>query len=295
MSLNCGTSKSNIARSACSLDPGPVIGYWFDEISTGLTFANSLLEASWITKINAAQGSRLYIPSSLTVYDSIPEFEDDVMNTSGIGVKNQVRRGDIMYSFIHNDLTDDSYERLLTFHKQRMYVWFVTKGGHISCNKNATNALPVLCDVFVGKRKFGANRDEASSCTVKITIVDSEDFNNYIVIPTAFDPQDLEGIADVELTTVTSDVSSQFVKFYVTKIADGGEVSELTTAADFSVKLTAGSVARTITTVSNVGNYYTLTVTDLTTAAHEIELINQPSMVIKGYETVAAVSFTPQA
>ena len=291
--INCVVDIDNISRADCKAKYGQIIGVFLESDNTGMTFANSLLEATWTAKINAAIGSRLYIPSLNSMpSDAVRNVEEPVFKTGNTGKKIKSRDGKVDYKFTFDLVTLEQAERINSLDSFRGYAYFVAKNGVIIGSKTSTNLIPVEVDVFTSEIMSPENEDGFWSIDVYVNIVPTSGYFTKAIIPTAFNPLDFQGIKDIDVTVISSSAASKTVVFDVVTTQDGTPVSDLATATDFRVALASSDVAVTSNSITNVGNRYTLVLSAATVAAYTIKLINQPSMTVKGYEQQTATNFT---
>jgi hypothetical protein len=287
--LNCVVDTQNITKSQCEARYGLITKAMFSPENTGLSFADGLLESSWIAEANKTASERLTIlPEANDVVRNAEETQFFEGNTSR---RRRSRKGrvDFMMSFF--DLADCEWEKYLSLDGQRRYVTFVTENEAIVGTDNGTNIQGMLCDIFVDEPTPPENKDGFWTTKVYIYLVETEANFTKVLLPNeqssgSWRPSTLEGLVDVTITDNGSVVNSLVVD--ITGDCDNREITELITA-DFLVT-DAANVTETVTATSS-GNTYTLAGT-LPADTYTVTLKNQPDMTTKGYENQISVDIT---
>ena len=167
----CTTSKKNISLAQCVGNYGVPIGFYFQEDVTneGLSYADALLEANWITEINKATGERLYVPcpkGKADVYTWSGDESQRTRTSTGKNIEN--RKGYTEFNFTYYNLTVAQYVRLATMNNQSGLVYVYTDNGDILGQDTGTNIKGMEADIFVSNF-VPAETNEAQS-TVIVTV-----------------------------------------------------------------------------------------------------------------------------
>lgn len=269
---------SNISKSQCYKDYGQVVGVWLDRDDTGVTLANALLEATWTAKIKAAQDTRMYVLNPKRPHEVTRNVAEPVIATGNTGDRIQIRSGNADYTFTWAGLSLEKAAEIKSLNGGTFYTYFLTSKEWILGGGTSTQLEPVECQIFVSEYKTAETQDTPGTLSVNLFIVPTEDYFVNAVAPNQQDsgnwkPSQVNGIRNVVLTVISSDVSDKTVIFDVND-TDGNEVSTIVTYSNFLVELTSTGADATLVSISNVGNRYTL-ITDvgaLSTAAHRISM-----------------------
>lgn len=293
----CTANIANLSRTACKSKYGQIIGFWFDRTATGVTLANSLIEATWTAKVNAASASRMIVLYPAKPMEVVRNLEEELVTRGNTGKQVKIRDGYIDFTASYENLSLCVAQKLKTLDGLSLYSYFITENETIIAGGTSTQLQPVPVNVFVSDPIPQENNDTLWMVNVKISLENTT--GNFVnaSTPTAFTPTELNGIIDFDITVVSSDVSDNEVIFTVEKDCSEGDLdgAVFSTAGDFVVELVSSGVLRTVTAVSASGNQITLTVTDLTAAPHYIYFKDANAATVKGYETPDTVQFTPVA
>lgn len=293
--MSCATTINNLQKSLCSPSYGQIRKVWLDPDDTGVTLVNALLQATWTTKVNLVEADRMYVLNE-NPFDAVWEFGEAQILEGNTTMRKKANDGTQRLTLTYANLSLCKKDALKSLDGQTKYAYFITSNEYILGGGDSTNLKPVEVKIFVDEAHPSETANDLWKTNVHIDIVPTSGIWVNAVDPftaNAWRPSLLNGIEDVLFSSITSDVSDGEVVFDVTTFCDGTEVVDLTTHGDFLVKLASSGAALTTTGLTYVGNTATLAVTGLTEAAHTIELKNQPTMTVKGYETRTPISFTP--
>jgi len=286
--LTCISNWANVSQELCSKAYGPVKSILLlkslSEIDTMAT--DAITESTYTTLINSASADRMYVFNGYR--ESEWENGEDTINEDSFGGKLKMVTGNRSMTGYFWEPTREKIRSLKTFDGSEAYVFLVTQNGYIlGASSDGTKFTPMKVQVWIPGEIAPNNRSENWRQGFVLDFKEPDDINTYVVKPTAFDANDLDGIVDVDLAASSPTTSE--VKVTVTGEADGREVSGLV-ADDFTLLDNAGDSV-SISGVTSSGNVYTVSAT-MTSGDYTINLLNQPSMTTKGYESTEAESFT---
>lgn len=285
--LTCISNWENISNELCSKAYGPVKSVFLLKSLSEITdMDTAILEATWENLINSADADRLYVLNGFREVEW--ENGEDAVNEDSFGGKLKMVSGNRSMTGYYWETSRTKLRNLKKMDGSEAYVFLVTQNGYIlGVSSDETKFTPMKTQVWVGAEIAPANRTENWRLPFTIDFKEPDNVNTYAVLPTAFDANDLDGIVNVDLATSSPTTSS--VTVTVTGEADGREVSGLV-ADDFTLLDDAGDSV-SISSVTSSGNVYTVNAT-MTSGDYTINLVNQPSMTTKGYESTGATSFT---
>lgn len=296
--MSCATTINNLQKSLCSPQYGQIRKVWLDSNDAGVTLVNALLEATWTTKVNLAEASRMYVLNE-NPFDAVWEFGDAQILEGNTTMRMKANDGTQRLTLTYANLSLCKKEALKTLDGQTRYAYFITSNEYIIGSGDSTNLIPIEVKIFVDEARPSETANDLWKTNVHIDIVPTYGIWINAVDPftaNAWRPSLLNGIEDVLFSAVTADILDKTVIFDINTYCDGTEVVALTTATDFKVSVASTGAALIVDSVTYDGNTATLimnTGTPLTAVAHNLELKNQPAMTVKGFETRSAIAFTP--
>lgn len=240
------------------------------------TQANALLEATYITAINAAVATRMY--PLFEHFNLEADSEERVQEEGFAGKTETVREGKDRVTFTFVNVAFYNHKELRKHNNRKNLAgYIVTSQGYVlGRSVDGTKFLPLdFSDFYVNKRTIsdGTNIDRTS---IRIEFKDPKQWNDdgVWVLPTAFDPLLLEGIKDVRLSgtlgatgaTVTVQGASDTVGFLGLVDANWNLYTDAAPTTPIAV-----------TSVDNSDGTYTLTWADQTGNDINLELFNQPA------------------
>lgn len=293
--ISCGSGVSNVTNFNCNTRYGMINAFWLSKAQTTLSYANALLQALWITKINEAESTRVFIfpgADDVTIVNDGIKFKE-----TNVSKRSLVRQGIDDFTFDYYNQKDCVWNIFKTFNGQEMYAFMLTEKGVILGADNGTSLVAVPCEVIVSEPMPPVNKDEPWKISIYIRLSNTEGNYARAVAPndstyntgTLWNPSALEGIIDVTLTEVGSS-STTVIVVDITGACDGREIDAPLVTADFQVYDVSGA-AYEVVTVTNSGNRYTITGT-FTAGDYIITLKNQPTMTTKGYEYQSSLTVT---
>ena len=296
--LSCASSKQNSGSPSCDFDPGPDIGVIIAPVgATIATDAAGILEATWITGRNLVEASRWYpliFPGYIETVT--PTIDEPVFRDGNIsGNRTKTRDGNVRSAFMLDNPAPCMTKALHSYDGQKWEAWVVTKNGYIrGTSSDGTLFDPFSIDFFAGNGASPTTGDEPSTVSYYIDFTDPSQWNSYpaFVKPTAFDPTQMEGIKDVYLTLISA--SSSAIVVDVKGDCDSVGFSDLVTA-DFTLTLDSSGATVSIsgaTESTSIAGRYSLAGT-FTTAAHTLNLAQQPDMTTKDVESTGSIAVTP--
>ena len=296
---NCVNSLNNINKSQCEAIYGQIIGMWIDQSDSGVTLENALLQATWTTKKRATGTSRMFVMFPDDVHEVTRTKEEPVYAEGNTKDRRKVRDGQLTMQFKYVNLTFCAMDRLKSFDGFSGYAYFLTKNEAIIAGGTSTQLKPVGVNIYVNEPVPPENSDDLWSIVIDVTIVPFSGYFKKAVLP--FDqetnpwrPTQLTGITDVELSSVTGDVSDKIINFFAKSVCDEIEITSLTTASYWDVQDNTGASVVPSTVTCTVDGYYTLTFPSISAVAHTIALKDATTNSLD-YETASTVSVTPAA
>lgn len=209
--LSCVGNGGNTGAQKCQEDFGrDELFLLVDSTFEIDTFANAMLEATYITAINAAVAERMY--PLFIHFNAEFENEDRIPAEGWAGKSMTVRAGKRKGTYTFEEISFYNHKELRKHNgRTGLAIYKVTSGGYIKgWSKDGIKLLPFpLDDFFVNDRSDddGANKDLTS---VFIEEADGSKWNDdgFYVKPTAFDPLLLDGIKDCSVTIASETATS---------------------------------------------------------------------------------------
>ncbi|MCP4762030.1 MAG: hypothetical protein GY870_09615 [archaeon] len=294
--LNCVGSFVNSGSPDCKFNPGPVIGYILTPTSgTIADEATAILEATWKTGINGADGSR-WFPVLFNKYlQGVAPSNDDPIFEDGIGgIRAKIREGNKRDAITFSNLPLCLSKALKSYDDANWKAYAVTENGYILGTSSNGTLFDPFSIRFHSKPSGNAEQDASMKTTYFIDYTDPAEFDVYgaFVKPTAFKPKNLEGIKNYLLTLVSASTSEIVVT--VDGACDGvgktGLVKE-----DFLLQINGGAVVplASITEDSTILGKWTLVGSGaFTTVLHDLQIKDQPDTTTKGIES-DSIAVTP--
>jgi len=300
MSKICNYDIQNLSKALCSEDYGQIRALWFDQNSTGVTFANAILAATWAGKIYAIPENKMFILNPTKNFQIVPTNAEPTFREYNNGRRVKVREGYLDLLCTYEKLSTAEMNKLQSLDGAELYAYTITENGYIMGEKSATNLKPVLVEIFVSDPIPAPDNSNLWSINVYVRYLKASLGKFGIALePTAFEPTELTGIINVTLTAVSADVSSDVFIFTAASAEDGVPISDISTAGDIEVFLVSTDVALTCDALSNVGNVYTAKFdagTPLTEFPYAVRLKSPATATQKKYETPAdSNAITPAA
>lgn len=296
---NCTVDLNNLSKTLCEANYGQIKQLWLDQSQTGLTFANAMLEAQWTAKIYATAASRMFVLNPTEAIQIDATTAEATFKEGNTGKRKKIRNGYLDIMFRYDGLTVCQMNKLQELDGLNLYAYVITEKNVIIGGTTSTNIIPVPVEIFVSDAIPPVDNNDDWGINVYVRFTNTSGNFGKAIEPTAFNPKDLDGIINVEITFVSSDVSDKKVIFTVVRECDGTEVSDLTTATDVVVTLVSTGAALTSATMTNVGNTYTLLVdagTPLTEFPYYLSLKPAATATQKKYETTGySNEITPAA
>lgn len=288
--LTCGTNAGNTGLQNCNEN----FGQWenFLLVNQGFeidTQANALLEATYITAINAAKATRMY--PLFENFNMEIDQEERVAEEGMAGKTETVREGKDRGTFIFRNIPFYNHKELRKHNNRTgLAVYIITSQGYIlGRSVDGAKFLPLtLSDFYAGKRNIsdGSNIDKSN---VLIEFADAKQWNDdgVYVKPTAFDPLLLDGIKDVSISG-TLGATTEVVT--VVGASDGVGVIGLVDANFNLYDDAAPTVPIAVNATDNLDGTYT-TVHASISGAHTMTLFVQP-VGTNGYEAIDEINTT---
>lgn len=200
--IDCGSNIGNTGLQDCVED----FGGWDSIIECPAdaeidTQANAILEATWVTKLNAAKNARFYKLFSNFIVE--PNSEEPIIQTGTYGDEEIAREGKSRLNIQLKRISLYNHKELRTHNGQKGRGFYViTKNGYILGRSiDETKFLPIpLTKLYIGEQTVPLGE------TFPRTQVQIEWEKTYWndqgvwVKPTAFDPSLLDGVKDVRLS-----------------------------------------------------------------------------------------------
>ena len=292
--LNCGTNLGNTGLQKCKED----FGVWEKLILVPADLeieseANGLLEETWIDLINSAMSSRAF-PLPIH-FNAEPNVEEAQYAEGWNGKQSFVREGKDIVKFTLEDIAFYNHKELRKHNgRSNLGVYILTSNGYIlGYSKDDTKFLPLSLEDFrVEKRSFSDGSD-VDRTMINVVFGDAKEWNDNGVWlkPTLWNPLLLDGVKDVSLTATL--VTATGCTINVAGVSDGVALLGLA-LSDFSLIKDSDSSVVTITSVTPTATAgeYTIVYPSIT-GTHSLNLVNQPAMTLKGYESIAAATLIP--
>ena len=220
----------------------------------------ALTEATWISNINKADGSRnIVLPLA---FDMTPEKEDDVYNTSGLGNVAFVRAGKLTVKYIV-DVTPFVMSQLNTLNGVEWNVYKLTSNGFITGTSiDCVKFQPFTLQNFRVEGETPAAGDVQNLITISFTHADESEWNSR---PAFIEPlKDGEGgvwnprdLADPKAITVKAVTTPAITGFTVALEGYDRVAHEGAVTADFGIWDSTGTLVAVTgaTETSTAGTY----------------------------------------
>lgn len=290
LELECGTNLGNTGLQDCLEE----FGHWKKIVITNGDFeipdkATALLEATWITAINAAKSVRIYpLPGN---FNFEADQEDRVQEDGWAGESETVREGKDRGTFVFKDTAFYNHRELRKHNTRRNPSIFIfTSQGYIlaySENLETGKFLPQsLSDFYVNKRTIsdGNTKDRSG---VFIEFADAKQWNDkgVWIKPLDWDPLLLDGVKDARITGTLLGTTETVT---VVGASDGVGVIGLVDANFSLVDDLAPTVLISVSAVDNGDGTYATTHAPIT-GAHTMTLDGQP-IGTAGYEAINSIN-----
>lgn len=293
--ITCNTGGSNTGRPKCRGNYGR--DYFYILVPPSAEIADQSTaetESTWTDAIENDEASRWYPLPPFYRYE--PSREDFVYSQGDFGKKVPVRAGHPDGIAYYERLPICFTKSLRDFNDQVWKAYVVTEEGYIKGYSEAGTKFEPM-NVFVHfEEEMPATADEVSLVKLRIYLTEAWQWHDYgaVIYPpgaaTSWDPRDLEGLLDVDVTINSSAADSLVVDVAAT--CDDQAITGLV-AADFTV-LDGSDETQAIDSVtesSTVDGRYTLT-PSTTFAAGTVNLKEPSAMTTDGYQTGSAASLT---
>lgn len=295
MSVNCITDIKNLSAAKCVAEYGVIKSFWADRDPDGVTFANALLEATWVGKTQAAKEERLFIPVVTNRRDVVRNVEDAVINTSSIGSRWKVRNGKADYVFTLNNLKDAIYNAIKSMDGSQMYCYFITD-EHIIGSDDGVNFKGVPCDIFVTEPKSPENEDGNWSIDIHVFIIPTKNYFTKVISPfeqtAKWLPSEIVGIVELTGEVISSSAAGSNMIVDIETAQESTEVADLTVAGDFIITNVGTGATQNPSTISSVNNRYTLGgLTIVAATTYSISRKTADLATQKSYEWNDAITF----
>jgi len=296
--MPCNTNIDNQKNSDCNPNIGQIIKAWLLKSKQTITLVNAQLEATFTALINLVAASRMYVlsqnPSEVT-----PDVGDAVMIEGNTNFSEKGKDGKQVITITYANIRLCRAQALKSLDGKTMYAFFITENEYVLGAGNTTNLVTNEVKLYVSEPKPAKATGGGWETVLRIELIPVtgiwinaiEEYNT-----NGWRPTQLSGISDVLFSNITADISAKTIIFDATEFCDGTDIVALNTVGDFKVTLESTGVEITLDSITWNGNTGTLAVntgTPLTAFNHTIELRNQPTMTVKGYETRSAVVFLP--
>jgi len=249
--------------------------------------ATAETEATWDTLINSATAGRMYVIKALKNVEW--DNEETPMVEGNTKRRKKSRAGHRRVIGEVWDLTRQEVADYKLFDGGTLYVFDVTENGDVlGASSDGTKYTPMKVKFHIDNEMPPNGVDELWRLQVHVDYLEpssawEKQFNPSDLSASAWKAKDKDGILDVFFTEVSA--ASGSVVIDINGLIDNREVDVDFVAADFTSTIGA------ITSVSHVGNVYTLTPTT-TFATGTLQFAGQPAMTTTGYETRTALSIT---
>lgn len=281
--LTCSTSLSNTGKVTCNENFGYFAKLlWAKDDFEISTEANALLQATWETAINA---KNVY---PFPVFESVePQNEENVFEDLPTGLRVFVRDGKVRERG-HVSVPLGLLQNLRSFNNVSGKVFLVTSNGYILGYSPDGSKFKGFDLQSFNVGGLGTTDGSTRRRTpVEWSLQDPAEMLDYgAAIKPTWNPLDLEGLLDVNITIVGTETSS-LLDFTVTRVLDGEGVEGLV-ATDFNFLLTNGS-AQTATFAEVSGGAYKYTAS-ATIADGSLNLKAPASQTTGGYESTGAAT-----
>lgn len=271
---NCVTDIDNLSKALCKGGYGQILALWLDQVNTGVSFADAIVQATWTAKIQAAKTTRMYILNPQKPLNVDRKQEEAKFIDGNTGKRPKLRDGYLDLSIHYEDMTTEQMDTYKTLDgSDDLYAYVLTSKGYILGGKTATNLIPVPVEISVGEPIPSENNDGYWDFVIDVRFVNTTGNFGKAILPTAFNPLQEEGIIDIELTLISGDASDKIVFFSAKRKGDETPIANLSTAGNIIGRIVSTQVALTSDSLVNLGNgNYSLTFTSLTEVPHTLEL-----------------------
>ena len=293
--LTCNSGGANTGMPKCRGDYGRVIfhiicppGHTID------TEANALLEATWTTLIENDESTRAYPLPEYFKYT--PAREDAVYEQGDFGKKIFIREGYADGTAMYENAPPCFKQKLNAFNKQNWTAYEVTEKGYILGYSVAGTLFQAFDIDYQTEADKPATGEETRKTPVKIycnTPSQWEEYGVAIYPPgesSAWNPRELEGLLDANVTVVSSTATSLVVD--VKTDCDETAVTDLV-VADFLLQDDTPSTetVNSATESTTIDGRYTLDVTTLGADDYTINLKEPSAMTTNGFQHGDDASF----
>ncbi len=274
--LDCTGNGGNTGAQKCTEDFGrDELFLLVDSAFEIDTFANAMLEATYITAINSAIATRMY--PLFIHFNAEFDNEDRVQADGWAGKSETVRAGKRKGTYTFKDISFYNHKELRKHNNRTdLALYKVTAGGYIKgWSRDGIKLLPFpIADFFVNDRTDddGADKDRTS---IFIEESDGSKWNDtgFYVKPIAFDPLLLDGIKDCSVTIANETATTGTIT-----VKGASDQIGIIGLVDANFRLYADADPTTpiaVTAVDNSDGTYAGTWTTIS-GAHTITLFNQP-------------------
>jgi len=281
------SAGANVHAAKTKANYGPIKAIIFDQIDTEISYANILLEATWITKYNAIWGSRAF-PLIITQETQVTrEVNDQVLIDTNVGGMIKSTDGKRVYIFDLGQLPLCHVNKIKAFDSVSGYGWFVHQNGYIPATDTGTGFKPVQIQIFVDNVDFGENTEDFVHLKLRVEIIPRSNYFTKTAEIIAFNPLLKEGVINLELSNIVASAAASTVIFDATAECDScREITTMVTAGDWIVEDVTTGITQTPATLTKVNNRYTLTgVTVVNGVDYYLYRKTADQATDKGYET----------
>jgi len=295
--LDFTTSYQNIADQLGDFKPGPPVALLFVPKDTQIaTEATAMLEATYTTGINLAEGSRWYLINfnkGVRLHQVAPTQDEPKFEESDFsGIRSKVSAGNKRLSMTFSHLAPYTLKALHALEGQDVDMFIITENNYIlGKSQLGTIFEGFSINYFAGNQMAGENSGASDKFIVYIDFKDADEWDKYgiIALPTAFNFEDLDGIVDCEITEVdaASTLTTGIIVDVKSHVGNVG-ITDLV-VGDFTATLVSSGAAETLASATESttveGRYTLIKTAGFTAAPILIGLVDQPDATTKGYET----------
>jgi len=295
--ITCNSGGANTRLPKCKGDYGRVLfhilvppDFEIADQSTAET------QSTWQDLIEDTLSDRGYPLPKYFMYS--PSREDHLYEQGHYGDKISIKEGDPDGIAMYENLPICFAKKLRQFNGQEWKAYAVTEEGFILGKSSDGTKFEPMSVFFFCEPDKPATSEESRKTPIRIYETDSREWMDYGVViqPTAlsssaWNPADLEGLLDVNVTIVSS--SSTEVVCDVKSTCDLTPVTSLV-LADFLLKDDAdgSETINSVTESTSVDGRYTLDVSTLGADGYVLNLKPPASMTTEGYAGGDDATFT---
>jgi len=295
--LDCNSDLSNTGSNICRENFGMVKRLWVvPNGSAGevAARASALLEATWVTMINAATSADRMRPLQ-KIFAIETNNEETLYDDGSDGDKDFVREGryDRTYT-LRVSLCELKKLRSLN-NNSALSCYEVSANGYIKGTTDGTKFAPFSISLLSIEKQTDDDGTTRAKVKVRVIGADPTEWNDrgWWVKPTAFNPlTDIDGIVDVDLEEVGTSTATATV---FTVKTDCGEVPQDSwVKADFLLVNSDGvsQVAKITSITSNGDGQYTCVWDTLSADTYTLTTSGVGTMTTTGFADTGGFDFT---